>query len=130
MRRIMIMALPMSIGSLWLFGQYWPTDINKALTMSLTALAVFQWFNAWNCRHESKSVFQLYPLANKFLVGATLIVIGLQMLAIYHPLMQKVLHTQPLSLSDWLIIMPLAASIIAVEELRKFFYRWRLKVYN
>ena len=93
-------------------------------------LAVFQWFNAWNCRHESKSIFQLNPLANKFLVGATLMVVGLQLLAIYNPVMQKVLHTQPLGLADWLVILPVAASIIAVEELSKFFYRRRIKVYN
>ena len=65
--------------------------------------------------------------SNKYLVGATLIVIVLQMVAIYTPIMQKVLRTVPLELSEWLIIIPVAASIIVAEELRKFFYRRKLQ---
>lgn len=124
-RRVFFMAIPMMIGTLWLFNRYLGEDMIKALTISLTALAVFQWFNAWNCRHESKSIFQMNPLSNKFLVGATLIIISLHFLAIYNPLMQKLLKTTPLTLSEWMIIVPIAASIVLVEEMRKFFSRRR-----
>ncbi|HBC71199.1 MAG TPA: ATPase, partial [Coxiellaceae bacterium] len=96
-------------------------------TISLTTLAVFQWFNAWNCRHESKSIFQMNPFANKFLVGATLIIIPLQLLVIYNPLIQKFLHTTSLRFSEWLLIVPIATSVVLVEEIRKFFYRRRIK---
>ena len=127
-QRMFLMALPMMIGTLFIFKGYFETDITKAWTISLTTLAVFQWFNAWNCRHESKSIFQMNPFANKFLVGATLITISLQLLVIYNPLMQKFLRTAPLELSEWLIIIPIAASIIFVEEIRKFFYRKRMAI--
>ena len=70
------------------------------------------------------------PFSNKFLVGATLIVISLQLLVVYNPVMQKIMRTAPLELSDWLIIIPVAASIIAVEEVRKFFYRRKLNKSN
>ena len=83
---------------------------------------MFQWLNVWNCRSETKSVFRLNPFSNKFLVGATLLVIGLQVLAIYNPFLQKILHTVPLDYVDWIRIIPLAFSIILVEELRKFVY--------
>jgi len=122
-RRIVLMAISMAIGTLWLFNEYIKTDAAKAWTISLTTLAVFQWFNAWNCRSEKKSVFRINPFSNKFLIGATLIVISLQLLVVYNPVMQKIMHTAPLELSDWLIIIPIAASIIVVEEIRKFFYR-------
>lgn len=122
-RRIFLMAVPMAVGALWLFKGYFEADIAKAWTVSLTTLAVFQWFNAWNCRSEEKSLLQMNFLANKFLVGATFIVISLQLLVVYNPVMQKILHTVPLGLSDWLIIIPVASSIIVVEEVRKFFYR-------
>jgi magnesium-transporting ATPase (P-type) len=68
------------------------------------------------------------PFSNKFLVWATLIIISLQLLAVYHPLMQKFLRTSPLEFSEWLLIIPVAASIILVEEIRKFFYRRRRKI--
>ncbi len=122
-QRIFFMAVTMMIGVLFVFKGYFETDIAKALTMSFTVLVVFQWFNAWNCRSENKSIFQMNPFSNKYLVGATAIVISLQMLAIYNPLLQKILHTVPLGLSEWLIIVPIAASIVLVEEIRKFFYR-------
>src|SRR3989344_295324 len=126
-QRMFLMAVPMMIGTLFLFQKYFETDIGKAWTISLTTLAVFQWFNAWNCRHESKSIFQMNPLANKWLIGATATVILLQLFVVYNPFMQKILRTTPLSLSEWLIIIPIAASIIVVEEIRKFFYRRKLK---
>ncbi len=125
-QRMFMMAIPMMIGTLFLFKGYFQEDMVKAWTMSLTVLAVFQWFNAWNCRHESKSIFQLNPFSNKFLVGATLTVIALQLLAIYTPFMQKILRTTTLDLSDWLIIIPIASSILIVEEIRKFIYRQKM----
>ena len=122
-QRMFVMAMPMIIGTLFLFKEYFENDLTKAWTISLTTLAVFQWFNAWNCRHESKSIFQMNPFSNKFLMWAILIVISLQLLAVYHPVMQKFLHTSPLDFSEWLIIIPVASSVIFFEEIRKFFYR-------
>jgi len=126
-QRMAVMAIPMMIGTLFLFKKYFESDLTHAWTISLTTLAVFQWFNAWNCRHESKSIFQMNPFANKFLVGATLIIIPLQLLVIYNPLMQKFLHTTSLRFSEWLLIVPIATSVVLVEEIRKFFYRRRIK---
>lgn len=121
--RMFIMAIPMMVGTLFLFSGYFEDDIAKGWTMALTTLAVFQWFNAWNCRHESKSIFQMNPFSNKFLVGATVIVVLLQFLVIYNPIMQKILRTVPLMLSEWAIILAVALSIVIAEETRKFFYR-------
>ncbi len=121
--RMIIMAIPMGIGTLYLFTLNQGADLAKAWTVSLTVLAVFQWFNAWNCRSEEKSVFKMRVFSNKFLVGATLIVIGLQIFAVYNPLAQKILRTVPLELSEWGLIIAVASSIIFVEEIRKFFYR-------
>ena len=127
LQRMAIMALPMTIGTLFLFNGYYKGDIVKAQTVSLTMLAVFQWFNAWNCRNEKKSLLQLNPFSNKFLVGATVIVVLLQLVAVYNPVMQDVLHTTALSLHDWLIIVPIASSIIIFEEIRKIIYRYAVK---
>lgn len=125
--RMVFMAVPMMIGTLFLFGKYFEQDLAKAWTISLTVLAVFQWFNAWNCRSEEKSIFQMNPFVNLYLVLATVVVIALQLLAVYTPLMQKVLHTVPLEISDWLLIIPVAFSIVVVEEVRKVVYRFMHK---
>lgn len=125
-RRMILMALPMMVGTLLLFQRYIDSDIVKAQTIALTTLAAFQWFNAWNCRSEKKSIFRVNPFSNLYLVGATVIVVLLQIAALYAPLLQTFLRTVPLELKEWLIIIPAASSIVFIEEIRKYFYRKRL----
>lgn len=130
-QRMLIMSVTMMVGTLYLFKGYAYTDITKGWTIALTTLAVFQWFNALNCRNEKKSIFKINFFSNKFLVAALGIVISLQILAIYNPFMQKILRTKPLSWAEWGIVIIVAFSIIVAEEIRKFFYRKYLKkVYN
>ncbi len=135
LKRALLTSLPLAAGSLYLFQGYLPdsviqagfeADMTKAWTIVLTTLAVGHWFNAWNCRSEDKSIFQMSPFSNKFLVGATITIIILQMFAIYAPFMQTFLRTTALGLSDWLLIIPIAASVVVVEEIRKFFYRRKI----
>ncbi|MGB3921895.1 MAG: HAD-IC family P-type ATPase [Minisyncoccia bacterium] len=122
-KRMVVMALPMTAVTLFLFQNYFESDLTKAWTISLTVLAVFQWFNAWNCRSETKSVFTTNPFENIWMVAATFAALGFQLLAVYHPLFQKFLHTTPLSLNEWLIVVSAASTIIFTEEIRKFFAR-------
>ncbi|MEK7188044.1 MAG: HAD-IC family P-type ATPase [Patescibacteria group bacterium] len=117
--RMIFMGAIIAVGSIYIFSFYFPTDMPKALTMSLTTLAIFQWFNAWNAKSESKSVFSSGLLENRALVGATALVFVLQIFAIYHPLMQKYLHTVPLSLNEWGVAIAVAFSVLVLEEIRK-----------
>jgi len=125
-QRMILMAVTMTIGTLFLFSRYFENDITKAWTISLTTLAVFQWFNAWNCRHGSRSLFTMNPFANKYLVGATFIIVILQFFVIYNPVMQQFMNTKPLALAEWGMIVAVSSSIIFVEEIRKFFYRRKI----
>jgi Ca2+-transporting ATPase len=77
--RMLLMALPMVIGTLMLFDGAYGIDIAYGSTMALTTLAVFQWFNAWNCRSARASVFS-NVLGNRYLIGATAVVIVLQLI--------------------------------------------------
>lgn len=121
--RILVMAMAMAIGTLYLFSQNYKEDIAKAWTISLCTLAVMQWFNAWNCRDDKKSLFFTNPLKNKFLLGATIVVFSLQMLAVYNPFLQTMLRTVPLSFDEWMIIVGVSSLIIIAEEIRKIFYK-------
>jgi len=128
LQRMFFMAVTMMLGTLFIFKGLFEMDLVKAQTMSLVVLAVFQWFNAWNCRSENKSIFTMNPFSNLFLVGAIIIVIVLQVLAVYTPFLQKILHTTPLGAYDWLIAIIVALSIVVAEELRKLFYNKLKKV--
>ncbi len=122
-KRVFLMSLVTALGALYLFSTHYQNDLAKAWTISLTVLAVFHWLNVWNCRSEDRSIFTMNPFSNMYLVGATVLVIFLQMAAIYTPLMQKILRTVPLELSDWMSIIPIALLIVLAEEVRKVFAR-------
>jgi Ca2+-transporting ATPase len=123
--RMIPMGLIMSVGTLAIFRFFAPIDYVKATTIAMTLLAVFQWFNAWNCRSEKKSLLQQNPFSNPWLVLATLTVVILQILALELPFLQNVLHTTPLSGWEWGMIIVMASTVILVEELRKYLSRHR-----
>ena len=121
--RIIMMGIVMLIGTMFLFTMYLHMSLVKAMTIALTVLAVFQWFNAWNCRHESESILKSNPFTNMFLVAMTFVVITLQSLIIYNPTLQSIFKTVPLNLNEWIMIISVASSIILIEEIRKLFHR-------
>ena len=121
--KTLFMALPMSIGSLLVFMIYYPLGIVYARTMTLMTMAMFQWFNAWNCRSERHSVFSLGFFNNRWLIAATVFVFGLQFLILEVPFLQRIFKTVPLSLADWLIVLGVSSTVLILEELRKWIAR-------
>jgi Ca2+-transporting ATPase len=117
--RMMLMSIVMAVGSIVLFAGLYKTDFTKASTLTLTALAIFQWFNAWNVRSEKKSIFAGGLFTNPYLVVATIAVIVLQFVAVYTPFMQKILHTSPLTFFELLLAVVVSLSIFVFEEVRK-----------
>ncbi len=126
-QRIVVMGIPMMVGTLWMFSRaYESGGMGEALTVSMVTLAVFQWFNAWNCRSEDRSLFTMNPFSNRFLLAALGVVITLQLLAVYTPFLQSILRTVPISAREWGMAVLVASSVIVIEEVRKFFYRaWK-----
>ncbi len=117
--RTLTMGLVMASVTLFVFSIALKTDAAKAYTLSLTVLAAMQWWNAWNVRSEKKSIWSKKMWTNPYLVVATVIVIGLQLFAIYNPIMQKLLNTTALSLTELGAAVMISLSIVFVEELRK-----------
>ena len=117
--RMLFIAIPMALGSLFVFLLYSRVDLLLARTMTLVTLGMFQWFNAWNCRSDRQSIFQLGLLSNLWLVAATLLVFILQLLLLQVPFLQKIFATEPLNLYQWIFIACISSSILWIEELRK-----------
>ena len=120
--RMIPLALIMAIGTLWLFDFYRDGDIAKAQTISLTVLAIYQWYNAFNCRSETRSAFS-QAFTNKWLWAAIAAVALLQWAAVHWGPMQKILGTVDLTLNEWLITLAAASSILIWEELVKVLRR-------
>ena len=98
---------------------YQETDLALARTMTLLTLAMFQWFNAWNCRSFKHSIFSIGLFTNKWLVIASGAVLTLQIALVYAPWLQIIFRTVPISLAQWAIILAVSSSILIIEECRK-----------
>ncbi len=120
--QMLLMGLVMGLGSLYIFSQY-SFDYMKAVTMCLTILAVFQWYNGYNCEFMDRSIFSKHIFRNRYLILAFLGNFALQLFAVYSPFMQRVLKTTPLSLGEWIVILVFGISVILVEEIRKLIYK-------
>jgi Ca2+-transporting ATPase len=121
--RIIMIGSLMTVATLYMFTGYINGPMEKAWTISLTTLSVFQWFNIFNIKSHYKSIFSWETFNNRYLLLGLSFAIGLHLFAIYNPFMQKVLHTAGLSGKEWLIILTLASTSIVLEEIRKFTYR-------
>jgi magnesium-transporting ATPase (P-type) len=122
-QKMFYMAIPMALGSLFLFMLYDHIDLKLAHTMTLVCLATFQWFNAFNCRSETESIFKLGIFSNKWLILATCFVAFLQLLLLHIPYLQLMFRTTPLNIYQWIFILCISSSIIWIEEIRKLISR-------
>ena len=127
LQRMVVMAIPTMIGTLFIFHAFLTSGLIKASTIALTTLVFFQWFNALNIRSEHASLVRTPPWRNPYLMGAFAITFVLHLAALYTPFLQKLLHTVPLTLSEFALCIGIASSIIVVEEARKLIQRLTTK---
>jgi Ca2+-transporting ATPase len=124
LRNIVFVALFMAVGTLGMFSH---ANRNGSLiyaqTVAFTTLAMFQVFNSLNCRSRTKSVFQLGFFTNRYLMGAIVASILLQIAAQYVPFMESALGTVPLGWREWGLVMLVSSTIFIADEVRKLVQR-------
>ncbi|WP_052507557.1 cation-translocating P-type ATPase [Desulfonatronovibrio magnus] len=127
--RMIGFGIYMAIGTLAVF--WWVVQQDVSLEMSrsvaMTQMVMFQFFHVFNCRSMHRSLFQMNPLGNPYLLGS----VGLALLAhlgiLHVSWLQAVFSTEPLSLEIWAVIVAVSATIIVVSEIDKMFIRWSRK---
>jgi Ca2+-transporting ATPase len=120
---ILVVAIVMAVGTLFMYQNTVNANQLVAQTMVFTTLAMFQVFNAFNCRSRTQSIFKMNFFGNPYLLLGIAGSILLQIGAIYLPFMQRALETAPLALSDWALIILVTSSIVVVDEIRKLIQR-------
>ena len=103
------------------------TTVEYARTMAFMTLVMSQLFFSLAVRDSSKSIFQIGIFSNKFLVGAIVLGVMLQLSVISIPFMQRAFHLQMLDLGGWGITIFLGLVPLIVNEIVKIFIRARLK---
>ena len=109
---ILITGIVMAIGTISIFT--WQINIKaptkKAMTMAFTLFVMYQLFNAYNRKSNSNK-------SSKYLYLAITLSFLLQLLIIYLPQLQIIFRTTPITITDWIIIIIVASTIIIAEKL-------------
>lgn len=124
MWRIFYIGLVMAIGTFFYFIYTQDVSAIKATTVALTTLTAYQIFNVFNARSRNDSAFSYKKIGKNYFVEISIIIVVLmQIFAVYNPFMQSILKTQPLALNDWIIIGLIGTTIVFFEEIIKFLRR-------
>ena len=104
--------------------------LTYARTMAFVVLAASQLFYSLSMRNTTKSIFQVGLFKNKYLIGAIITGLALQLLVISIPTLAKAFQVQNLSLKDWGLVFMFALVPLLVNEVIKIFMRAKDKKGN
>lgn len=97
--------------------------VEYARTMAFMVLVMCQLFFSLSVRSGTKSIFQLGIFTNKYLIGAIILGVALQLIVIGIPAMQRAFHLQMLDFEGWLIAISLGLIPLVFNEIFKIFVR-------
>ncbi len=118
--RVAFLASMLGVGAFLVFSwtlQHY--ELHEARTMAFCAIVAFEWLVAFNARSDEKTIFQLGIFKNKWVVGAVLMGLALQMIVVYVPFFHDPFDTVALKFFEWGIVLLPGVSIFLIETLRK-----------
>jgi P-type Ca2+ transporter type 2C len=93
-------------------------SLRYAQTMAFTTLTLFQLFNIFNARSDAHTAFSGL-FRNRWLWGAIVLSLLLQVAVVHVPFMQEAFSTVSLTIDDWLLCTAVASSVLWLRELSK-----------
>ena len=96
---------------------------HEARNLLLLLMVLFENVHAFSCRSERRSAFRVPLTANLLLVAAVIAAHGVHIGAMFVPGLSDVLGIGPVSADVWLTLLPIAVSLLFVDELAKLIHR-------
>jgi Ca2+-transporting ATPase len=123
--RTVIVGLLISVGVVYNFqlALNEGASLEKARTVAVTTMVFFQFFQAWNSRSELQSIFKISPFSNPLLFFSLIAAFFAQLSFIYVPTLQWIFRTEPITMSEWLQILMVSATVVLVVEIDKWIRR-------
>jgi P-type Ca2+ transporter type 2C len=105
--RIMLQGVMIGVATLAVYFVKLKMDggLIEARTAAFATLVFAQLFFVFQCRSEQKSLLQLNPFQNLYLLGAVLISSIMQVAVIVVPWLQRIFYTTSLKPADWVMIL-------------------------
>jgi Ca2+-transporting ATPase len=122
MIRTFLVGALLAAGVIWLFfyEKNNGLSLEEARTAAVGVIVIGEIFYLFNCRSLLRSPFTLGMSSNKLLWIGVLIMIILQMLFTYAPVMNLFFHSAPISFNAWLRIILIGAVVFVIIEIEKW----------
>jgi len=104
----------------WLIDQ--GVDEQSARNLTLLMMVLFENVHVLNSRSETVSLFSMNFFSNPFLLYGMLCAQAIHIGAMYTPGLSDILQIEPVTLNQWFQLLPIALSLIIVDEAHKY---WR-----
>ncbi len=101
--------------------------VEYARTMAFLVLVFCQLFFSLAIRNNHKSIFRIGIFSNKYLTGAIILGVLLQMLVLVIPITRSSFHLQMPDMRSWIIVVSFGLVPLLFNEIFKIFIRARLK---
>jgi magnesium-transporting ATPase (P-type) len=118
-----LVTLIILLGGLGLFLWELRTEnsgLAVARTVVVNLFVLVEALYLFNCRSLNRSFFTVGFLGNRLALLGVAIMIVLQLLFTYAPVMNALFHTAPLGIESWLRIAAVAGAAFAAVELEKW----------
>jgi potassium/sodium efflux P-type ATPase len=121
LQRTLLMGTVLAGGTIFMFVSSLNSGVKleNARTVALTTMVFFQFYQALNCRSETRSIFRMSPLSNPFLFFSMIAAFFAQLAVIYVPALQWVFRTVPLTVNEWIEIGLITVTIVIAVEIDK-----------
>jgi Ca2+-transporting ATPase len=125
--RVLLVGLLILVGAFGLFE--WElingASVARARTVAVNVIVMVELFYLLNCRSLTRSIFQIGPFSNPWIIGGMLLMVLLQLLFTYVPFMNRFFSSAPISLAAWGRIVGVGFIGYLVVELEKWMRRRR-----
>ncbi len=122
--RIGIVGLMLLLGAFGLFELTLRQggSIETARTVAVNMFIFGQTFYLFNCRSLRYSMFKLGVFSNRWLVAGVVLMVLLQLLFTYSPILNKLFGSAPIGITEWLWVLGGGVLIYTVVGIEKW---WR-----
>jgi P-type Ca2+ transporter type 2C len=104
--------------------QRYPGHLEAAQTIAFVTLCCSELIRAFTARSEYHSIFSIGVFSNRWMVWAVGVSFALVLAVVYVPVLRPFFDTVPLTVNDWVFMLPFFfASPIAMELLKIYFRR-------
>ncbi|MEW5948451.1 MAG: HAD-IC family P-type ATPase [Thermodesulfobacteriota bacterium] len=121
-QRTFLMGIILAAGTLFMFISHLKAGVplERSRTIALTTMVFFQFYQAFNCRSETRSVFRMSPMGNPFLFFSMVAAFFAQLAVLYVPALQWVFRTEAITTKEWIQIMAVSSTAVLVVEIDKW----------